>query len=206
MPLRPEYQRSLKSLLIRTHIFPYIVKFIPYRDKEIKQYTFSDLEMTGYGAISGHFAADQFDNLIKRPHLRTIVFRDPKSRVDSHYKYFMSHFGRANQRIKMKYRPGLTYREFALSDEMSNWQTRALSSRKIEEFDVIGVTENLDSFIRELDRRLGHAFEGPIQRLNEAIDKREFSLEGADLAEFLRKNEDDYNLYERAKEIASGNK
>lgn len=96
--------------------------------------------------IHGHFVADKFDNLISNS-FRTIVFRDPLDRAISHYKYWREAKGVTNHRIDIPFDEKMTFQEFYLVPCMQNFQTTALGKLEIKDFDLVGVTEQLDRFV-----------------------------------------------------------
>jgi hypothetical protein len=95
--------------------------------------------------IHGHFVADYFDKFgIKQ--FRTIILRDPLERTISHYKYWKEARGVTNHRVQIPFDERMDFRDFALLGQMCNFQTTAFGGLKIYDFDLVGVTQNIELF------------------------------------------------------------
>jgi hypothetical protein len=120
--------------------------------------------------ITGHFVADQFESLLgNRNVVRGVMVREPLDRMISHYNYWFRDRGGDDWRVLVPFRSGLDFqqyfREFAMLEELQNHQTKALGGLKISQFDVVGVTEHADEFIKAFLERLSQ--EGFALRLQE---------------------------------------
>ena len=149
------------------------------------------------------FEADHFDALIDKP-FRTVVFRDPLDRMISHYKYWKESRGVTNHRVNIPFEPETTFTKFASSKCMQNFQTAAMGSLRIEDFDVVGVTQSLQLFINRflesnlLDRKF---MDNTLLNLNispSRINHEQLEIDQSFLRKFKNENELDYVNYNLA--------
>lgn len=158
-----------------------------------------------WSVIHGHFSADKFDALIPNP-FRTVVLRDPLGRTISHYLYWQRARGVLNHFQKIPFDSNMSFGDFALQPVLQNFQTKALGGISLENFDVVGVTENLGVFIAGVARIRGGGFSQSlvIPCLNKALVVPDNNLLGID-DEFVRKfksfNESDYSNYHKARKL-----
>lgn len=155
--------------------------------------------------IHGHFSADRFDDVVDNP-FKTVVLRNPLERTYSHFKYWKKARGILNQRVKIPFDPKMNFMDFALREEMQNFQTKALGKNNLSDFDVVGVTESALDFLSRIAkmRNLDIPRSNPLHHLNKSGGN---SLESLSLnRDFLKKftllNELDYAVYNCAKELA----
>jgi hypothetical protein len=108
--------------------------------------------------IMGHFVTDQFDEqLSDRPSIRAVVIREPVARMASHYDHWKRFEGHSVWRVQVPYDPAMTFENFATLPEMQNYQVQALGRLGLEDFDVVGVTENVDQSVGQFLRLLAEA-------------------------------------------------
>ena len=159
--------------------------------------------------ILGHITATQFDGLIQNP-FRAVVLRNPLERAMAHYDQLSRHRGRSEDgRIPIPYKPGMTFEQFALLDEVQNYQAQAIAGIPLKAFDVVGVTERLDEFTQTLLQRLGTECGITLQKQENQSRQKQFNKTpsrrdsakyyGTPFVEiFQKRNADDYDLYYEA--------
>jgi hypothetical protein len=157
--------------------------------------------------IHGHFKADMFDSVVPNP-FRTVVVRDPLERAISHFRYWKRAKGVVNHQFSLQYSSGVSFRDFALSGCMQNFQTKALGSIPLEDFDVVGVTEDLDGFIENVARRRkgksGKMYQTPhLNKSYGSLDLRDLGIDGEFVRKFKSVNALDYNNYQKAKKLCT---
>jgi hypothetical protein len=164
--------------------------------------------------IFGHFRADQLDALLKaRPTIRAVTIREPLCRLRSHYDHWRRTKGQSDWRRQVPYDPAMTFEDFATLPQMQNFQTQALGTMRLQNFDVVGVTESIEQsiacFFQHLLREhvinsatpkavhMTHYNRTPRRRMTNTA-----SLSSSTLT-FLRKfHVDDYELYAQAKALS----
>lgn len=167
--------------------------------------------------IMGHFVADQFDEAIgERPMIRAVTIREPVSRLVSHYDDWKRLKGHHDWRVQVPYDPAMTFEDFAALPEMQNYQTKALGRLGLEDFDVVGVTENVDQSVGQFlgllaeagtvssvpntdDLHLGH--------YNRSAQSRKTNVEalgGSVLQTIQAYNAADIELYAQARAMSMG--
>lgn len=157
-----------------------------------------------WNLINGHFNADKFDTQIQNP-FRTIIFREPLERTISHFRYWEKSKGILNHRINIPYDQGISFRDFALNQQLVNFQSKSLGGMSIGDFDVVGITENMNSFVSDFLKKRG-ILEYPIEirKLNESSVKNKREGLGIDptfIHKFTIFNAQDYECWEKAKEM-----
>lgn len=157
----------------------------------------------GFDVIHGHFTASRFEKSMDDP-FTSIILRDPIERMVSHYISWKRRRGKTNQRLNIPYTPEMSFRDFAMLDQMINFQSQALGELSIEDFDLVGTAENLDAFTEEFFRRRG--IEGNIPRLTE-LNRTLFSpahealgIDDGFTKVFKEQNAHDYEIYAYALE------
>lgn len=161
--------------------------------------------------IFGHFSANKFDELLTHEPIRGVIIRDPLERMRSHYDHWKRNKGKADWGIDVQYDSNMTFEQFALLSQLQNYQTQALAGMDIHTFDVVGITEDTEEFIQTFLGRLRQ--EGLInseqteihqRRLNTTSPRRKTPTQNLDqkfLELFRQFHSEDYDLYEKAKEI-----
>lgn len=161
---------------------------------------------TNCSIIHGHFVADHFDDVISNP-FRTVVLRDPLDRMISHFKYWKEAKGVTNHRIDIPFDINMTFIDFQSSQCLQNFQSSALGSLSINDFDLVGVTQKLPNFVNNFVKRCpiqGRVTTEDLRKLNSSPGKTDYHQFGIDV-NFIKKfkcaNELDYMNYNRALEM-----
>lgn len=166
-----------------------------------KVYTFEELPID-FEVLHGHFCADFFDSKIHNP-IRTVVLREPLARMVSHFNHLKERKNELDWRINIPYSPQMTFEDFALSDEMKNYQAQAFGKYTFEDFDIVGTAENSNYFMYRLQILVkGKAKKYEVKRFNESPPNYQKKYPMSE--EFVRKfkifHARDYALWEKARE------
>jgi hypothetical protein len=160
--------------------------------------------------IHGHFVADRFDDIVQKPY-RSVVLRDPLERMISHYKYWKEVQGVTNHRIDIPFDCHMSFMDFQSVKCLQNFQSSALGSLSINDFDLVGVTQNLPDFVNKFVKRCpiqGWMTTEDLRKLNSSprkTDYNQFGIDGNFIKKFKSQNELDYMNYDRALEMNSLN-
>lgn len=153
-------------------------------------------------AIHGHFPPSMF-GYVKRPKYMSVVIRNPLDRMYSQYKHWMRVHGITFWRFPVQYDPEVQFDEFAFLPQLQNFQTKALGGANLKSFDLVGVTERLDSFISTLFKERGEGKENSEkkEKLNKG-ESRKQSFSSKFKNKFRKSHAKDYRLYEEALKLS----
>lgn len=160
-----------------------------------------------FTAIHGHFKADRFDDLIPDPYL-TVIMREPLQRMVSQYLHWRRAGGNLGWRVDIPFKENMTFEEYALRDEFRNFQTQSFAGKRLDQFDLVGVTHCFDKFVAHL-RGKDTTISKEIADLNGVTDKPKYRQLGITknlVKKFKRYNTLDYRNYHIAHKLASANK
>lgn len=153
-----------------------------------------------FSVIHGHFLATMTDQFIPDS-FKTIILRDPLERMISHYQHWKRNSGATNFRVRAPLPLDTTFEQFALLPIFTNYQSQALDGLALSEFDLVGTTNKLIIFARELARlRDGFETEISLSTLNQSPNKHNAykNLDQDFLRKFRQQHELDYELYQYA--------
>lgn len=165
--------------------------------------------------VFGHFRADQFDPDIRcRPTVRAVTIREPLSRLRSHYDHWKRTRGKSDWSIQIPYDSAMSFESFAMLPQLRNFQMRALGKMSIRDFDVIGITENIEESVAYFFRLLlqeqilsflsPKAFQLAYYNRTPQSRRTDTAFISANTLASLRKfHSDDYDLYAEARELST---
>lgn len=155
--------------------------------------------VAGAECIHGHFFADAFDDLFPDRTLITWV-RHPVERVVSNYYHFLRSPDMRDDCCRALYEHGLTLRQFAELDWMRNEATRYLTSKALDEFAFVGITERFPDSLHLFSRTFGWPSSLPAPYVNTNPDRTTdcYILPPDDYAHILALNSIDLAWYECA--------
>lgn len=170
------------------------------RSKHIRLH---DLPFTDYKVIHGHFKADRFDELLPSNCIRIVVLREPLDRMISHFNYWRRTKGAPTHRVHIPYSPSMNFESYALHPDNINYQAQALSGKSLQDFSLVGVTENMDAFISELHRITSLQPCSPkVGQLNASPQTRQL-VSDAFAQVFRQRHNHDYELYQMAQRLTA---
>ena len=140
-----------------------------------------------FSVIHGHFYPDDF--LVPDASYVT-VFRDPFERTRSHFDDRRKWRG-----VVAAPEAERSYEEFALSQKMVNFQTKRINGRKLEFFNHVGITEELDKYVRYFDK----SGKATLPNLNQTRERSETTTDASFLEKFNAANKEDIELYHSAR-------
>ena len=119
------------------------------------------------------------------------------------YQEWKAHQGEVAWRSVIPYSDKINFRDYALNEESINYQSRCLGSRRLGDFDLVGVAECQDAFIAQLRNKDWTGFvENNTREIT--LDKPRYKNLGITeefLEEFESWNELDYLIYQQAREF-----
>lgn len=153
--------------------------------------------------IHGHFTPELFAELLPTS-FTTVVLREPLARMISQYRHWQRAGDNMGFRVEIPDTNGMTFEKYAFRDELINFQTRALGSMSLEEFDLVGVTSKLDKFVARLkgkptleDYKIAH-----VNYMGNKPDYEELGITPKMIERFKEANAEDYKNYQKAMELA----
>lgn len=190
--MRYPFLSLVKSKLLYSNVGTRIYKFLRNFTPRQNLHQIIDTSPT---IIHGHQTIRKFKNQYPQAQLITVV-RDPLERAVSHYFYIdqYQHSGWAIPKWSKGINTDLPLDEFLLSEQIINFQAKAIDPHKLGDFTFIGVTEQLSHYCQLFDSS-GNI---PIPKINE-INRPPYSIAKNVRDKFKQLNRDDYLLHESAK-------
>jgi hypothetical protein len=166
----------------------------------------ADLPNTDFDVIHGHFRSDQFDGLLPKTRFDVVVLRDPLERMVSHYEYWRRTEGAPTHRIQIPFDPTVSFENYAMNPANQNFQAQSLGGRSLKSFDLVGVMQRMDDFVRELGSRVVGLENPPVvQKLNVSpnASRGPIDVTTSFREKFEEFHQRDYLLYNEAREIVA---
>ena len=152
--------------------------------------------------VHGQFTPSLFKGIFDNPFI-SIILRDPLERMITLYKEWQGKEGKVDWRVSIPYKKGISFQDFALHETFINYQSKSLGSKRLGDYDLVGVTECQAGFIAQLknidwtglinNTPTGYALDKP--RYKSLAISEEF------LEEFQAAHQMDYSIYQQAKEF-----
>jgi hypothetical protein len=184
---------------------PLVNKFIPRGESDdgssLEGYSLEELPDEA-AAVHGHFTPDLFDGEVENT-LLTIVLREPLERMVRQYREWVRREGRVNWRLPLAYDSDLTFRDFAFLKTYRNYQSKYLGDKRLGDFDVVGVLDQLDIHLCQI--RGEDWSQAPIQKKKPGpgrfLKDKNLGLTRELIDEFKEYHLKDYAIYNQAKEF-----
>lgn len=204
IPVSPanESLSKIKAFIERTKFLSFIYQlYMTVLRKSDDVFTWYDPENipNDVDAIQGHFSPDRFSQLLPTA-FTSVVLRDPLERMISQFLHWQRAGGDMGFRVAIPYDPEMTFEEYAFQEELINFQTRALGSLAIDDFDLVGITPRLDRFVAKIIGK-PHQEEFQSTQVNYMGQKpkhKELGITPALIKKFKKVNAEDYKNYQRA--------
>ncbi|RLD06804.1 MAG: hypothetical protein DRI56_07540 [Chloroflexota bacterium] len=198
---------KIKAFLEHTKIIAFIYQlyasFLKKSDDVLPWHDPEDVP-DNVDAIQGHFTPDRFAKLLPTSFV-SVVLRDPLERIISQYLHWRRAGGNMGFRVEVPYNPKMTFEEYAFRDEFTNFQTRALGSMKLEDFDLVGITPRLNNFVARIigksDEKDFHATQ--MNYIGQKPKYEDLGITPETIERFKRINDEDYKTYQKAIELAA---
>jgi hypothetical protein len=152
--------------------------------------------------VHGHFTTNLFRGIFDNPFI-SIILRDPLERAISLYEEWKGKQGDVHWRATIPYKKNITFRDFALRDEFINFQSQSLGSKRLGDYDLVGVMECQAGFIAQLRNKNWTGYINPPPK-GYALEKSRYKNLGIDqefIEEFQTANQMDYSIFQQAKEF-----
>ncbi|HDD55777.1 MAG TPA: hypothetical protein ENG59_06015 [Chloroflexi bacterium] len=152
--------------------------------------------------VYGHFTPNLFRGIFDNPFI-SIILKDPLERMITSYKEWKGKQGIVDWRATIPYKKNITFRDFALREEFINFQSKSLGSKRLGDYDLVGVTECQASFIAQLRNKDWTGYVEPLPK-GYPLEKSRYKNLGITqefLEEFQSANQLDYSIYQQAKEF-----
>ena len=156
----------------------------------------------GTAAVHGLFTPNLFKGVFENP-FTSIILKDPLQRMILLYETWINNKGSVDWRVNIPFNQKITFAKFALHDGFRNFQSKCLGSRRLGDFDLVGVAECQAGFIAQLKNKDWTGYVNP--RDSEIqFNKPRYKNLGITpdfMDEFQLLNEMDYSIYQQAKEF-----
>jgi hypothetical protein len=188
----------LENAPIISHIIPENGERAPspeggYRRKELPPDT---------AVVHGHFTPSLFRGIFDNPFI-SILLRDPLERMITLFEEWQAKTGDVEWRSTVPYKKGIQFKEFALRDEFINFQSKSLGSKRLGDYDLVGVTDCQAGFLAQLRNKDWTGYVNP-SPAGYPLEKPRYKNLGIDeefLAQFQTSHQMDYAIYQQAKEF-----
>jgi hypothetical protein len=153
-------------------------------------------------AVHGFYTPGMFKGIYENPFI-SIILKDPLERMITLYNEWASSKGEVKWRFSPPYKNKLSFIDFVLQEGFFNFQTKCLGSKRLGDFDLVGIAECQDGFIAQLKNKDWTGYvDSSSREIN--FDKPRFRNLGITpefLDHFRDVNQLDYAIYELAKEF-----
>jgi len=170
---------------------------------EKKIINYSDILVSHYNLIHGHFYKSKYD-FIKVEKKYITFLRHPVQRVLSNYFYLKRNISRSNPDSLIVNKLGFSLEEYIRDPDSCNLQAQYLESTNLDEFDFVGIVERYDESIQKLSANLGVYFERANAANVNPKKQGDYKLESDIKKLILKYNHIDYELYKRGIEKLNG--
>jgi len=152
--------------------------------------------------VHGTFTPEIFKGIFENPFI-SIMLKDPLERMITLFEEWTSSKGEADWRVSIPFDKSLKFVEFALKEDFINFQSRCLGSRRLGDFDLVGISECQDGFIAQLKNKDWTGFLNQNSQKIQFNKPRYLSLEITPefLEHFQGVHQRDYSIYHQAKEF-----
>ena len=153
-------------------------------------------------AVFGFFTSNFFKGIYENPFI-SIILKDPLERMISLYESWKGNKGDVDWRKSIPYDGRIPFVEFALEEKFWNFQSKCLGSRRLGDFDLVGLAECQAGFIAQLKTKDWTGYVNP-KSTQVQFSKPRYKNLGITpefLEEFQLLNEMDYAIYQQAKEF-----
>lgn len=154
-----------------------------------------------YEAIHGHFIADKYLGLFPREDF-VAFFRDPYQQALSHYWFLVRNPQREHPEEKMLHDAKMTLHDYLAWDAFRDQQSQYLGSLSIDDFAMVGLSEEFYRSVKLFNRIFGCNLSGnSFLNVNPDHQGADYAID-PDVRKAVEKyRAGDIELYRRAKEI-----
>jgi hypothetical protein len=153
-------------------------------------------------AVHGFFTPSLFKGVFENPFI-SIILKDPLERMITLFETWKNNQGDVDWRVTVPFDKKLPFTEFALQPDFINFQSKCLGSKRLGDFDLVGVAECQSGFIAQLKNKDWTGYINP-KNIKVQFGKPKYKKIGVTeefLKEFQESNNMDYAIYRQAKEF-----
>lgn len=153
-------------------------------------------------AVHGTFTPGIFKGIFKNPFI-SVMLKDPLERMITLFEEWTGLKGEVDWRVSIPFDKSLKFVEFALKEDFINFQSKCLGSRRLGDFDLVGIFECQDGFIAQLKNKEWTDFLDQNSQTIQFNKPRYRNLEITPefLEHFQGVHQLDYSIYQQAKEF-----
>ena len=152
--------------------------------------------------VHGHFKPNLFQGIFVNPFI-SVILKDPLERVITLYEEWKSKSGKVDWRATIPFKKTTSFKEFALSEEFTNFQSDSLGNKRLGDYDLVGIADCQAGFIAQLKNKDWTGYINPAPS-DYPLHKPRYKNLGIDqdfLEEFKAANQMDYAIYQQAKDF-----
>jgi hypothetical protein len=153
-------------------------------------------------AVHGPFTPEIFKGIFENPFI-SIMLKDPLERMITLFEEWTVSKGEVDWRVSIPYDKSLKFAEFALEEDFINFQSKCLGSKRLGDFDLVGISICQDGFIAQLKNK---DWTGFLDQNSQSIQfnkprYRNLEITPEFLEQFQGAHQLDYSIYQQAKEF-----
>lgn len=152
--------------------------------------------------VHGFFTPGMFKGIFENPFI-SVILKDPLERMITLYDEWTSSKGEVSWRFSPPYKTKKTFSDFALQEGFFNFQSKCLGSKRLGDFDLVGIAECQDGFIAQLKNKdwTGYVDNNRAEIKFDKPKYRNLGITAEFLQDFREANQLDYAIHELAKEF-----
>jgi hypothetical protein len=152
-------------------------------------------------AVFGSFTPSLFKGVYENPFF-SIILKDPLERMISLYEEWNKTKGNARWRANIPFDKNMPFVDFAIEEVFTNFQSRCLGSKRLGDYDLVGVAECQEGFIAQLKNKdwKGYVNQEPSEIQLDLPKYTNLGITSGFLKHFQEINHMDYSIHEQAKE------
>ncbi len=189
-----------KEILGNTHFFNKN-NSAPEKAEAERWYARRDLP-ENTAVVHGTFTPEIFKGIFENPFI-SIMLKDPLERMITLFEEWTGSKGEVDWRVSIPFDKSLKFVEFALKEDFINFQSKCLGSRRLGDFDLVGISECQDGFIAQLKNEdwTGFLDQNPQTVQFNKPRYRNLEITQEFLEQFQGVHHRDYSIYHQAKDF-----
>jgi hypothetical protein len=190
-----------KEILGNSPFFNQINKGDPEKGEAERWFSRRDLPKST-AAVHGTFTPEIFKGIFENPFI-SIILKDPLERMITLFEEWTGSKGEVDWRVSIPYDKSLIFAEFALKEDFINYQSKCLGSKRLGDFDLVGISECQDEFIAQLKNKNWTGFQDQNSQaiLFNKPKYRNLDITPEFLEQFRVSHQLDYSIYQQAKDF-----
>jgi hypothetical protein len=152
-------------------------------------------------AVYGYFSPSLFKGVFENPFF-SIILKDPLERMITLHEDWNNAKGIVDWRVNIPFNKKTSFINFAIKEEFNNFQSRCLGSKRLGDYDLVGVAECQAGFIAQLKNKdwKGFVNQKPSKIQLDHPKYINLGVTSEFLELFQELNHMDYAIYQQAKE------